>query len=61
MDTLLIIRQNYSSFTTVEKKIADYIFEVGEKMLEKMEHETRRNRETEIEKRENQSENKKKK
>lgn len=35
MDTLLIIRQNYSSFTTVEKKIADYIFEVGEKMLEK--------------------------
>ena len=35
MDTLLIIRQNYSNFTTVEKKIADYIFEVGEKMLEK--------------------------
>ena len=35
MDTLLIIRQNYSSFTTVEKKIADYIFEVGEKMLVK--------------------------
>ena len=35
MDTLLIIRQNYSNFTTVEKKIDDYIFEVGEKMLEK--------------------------
>ena len=35
MDTLLIIRQNYSNFTTVEKKIADCIFEVGEKMLEK--------------------------
>ena len=35
MDTLLIIRQNYSNFTKVEKKIADYIFEVGEKMLEK--------------------------
>ncbi|MEI3642089.1 MurR/RpiR family transcriptional regulator [Lactococcus cremoris] len=35
MDTLLIIRKNYSNFTTVEKKIADYIFEVGEKMLEK--------------------------
>lgn len=35
MDTLLIIRQNYSNFTTVEKKIADYIFEVAEKMLEK--------------------------
>ena len=35
MDTLLIIRQNYSNFTTFEKKIADYIFEVGEKMLEK--------------------------
>ena len=35
MDTLLIIRQNYSSFTTVVKKISDYIFEVGEKMLVK--------------------------
>lgn len=35
MDTLLIIRQNYSNFTTVEQKIADYIFLIGEKILEK--------------------------
>lgn len=35
MDTLLIIRQNYSNFTNVEKKIADYIFEIGESILEK--------------------------
>ena len=35
MDTLLIIRQNYSNFTPVEKKIADYIFEVEEQILGK--------------------------
>ncbi len=35
MDTLLVIRQNYSNFTPVEKKIADYIFEVEEQILGK--------------------------
>lgn len=35
MDTLLVIRQNYSNFTPVEKKIADYIFEVEEQILAK--------------------------
>lgn len=35
MDALLVIRQNYSNFTPVEKKIADYIFEVGDQILDK--------------------------
>lgn len=35
MDTLLLIREKYTTFTTVEKKIADYIFESGEMLLEK--------------------------
>lgn len=35
MDTLLLIREKYAKFTTVEKKIADYIFQSGEAILEK--------------------------
>lgn len=35
MDTLLLIREKYTTFTTVEKRIADYIFESGELLLEK--------------------------
>lgn len=35
MDTLLVIRQNYSNFTPVEKKIADYIFKVEDQILDK--------------------------
>lgn len=35
MDTLLVIRQNYSHFTPVEKKIADYIFKVEDQILDK--------------------------
>lgn len=35
MDTLLLIREKYAKFTTVEKKIADYIFKSGEAILEK--------------------------
>lgn len=35
MDTLLLIRGKYATLTTVEKKIADYIFKSGETILEK--------------------------
>lgn len=34
MDTLLLIRERYSSLSAVEKRIADYVFESGEAILE---------------------------
>ncbi len=46
MDTLLVIRQNYSNFTPVEKKIADYIFEVEEQILGKSAQEVAKDLET---------------
>ncbi|GAX47378.1 MurR/RpiR family transcriptional regulator [Pseudolactococcus reticulitermitis] len=35
MDTLLIMRERYKRLTAVERRIADYIFESGESILEK--------------------------
>ena len=46
MDTLLVIRQNYSNFTPVEKKNADYIFEVEEQILGKSAQEVAKDLET---------------
>lgn len=36
MDTLLMIRERYPQLTAAEKRIADYVLDSGEEILEKV-------------------------